>query len=288
MARPVRIDVEDHWYHVIARGQRGEALFLRTPDYVRYLTELQSALNRKGGKLGAYCPMTNHVHLLVYRGENSLASIMQLVHSRYARYFNRRYGKRGYVFQGRYRAFLVLDDRYLAALVRYIHRNPVEAGLVRRAMDYRWSSDRFYRGYDAPSYVKLVRVPGFEGERGANRYKDLMLSKEKLEVPVFLTFVGKEGMEKGIERRKPDRSRLKWREKRGASQVLSRAAKICGQMGQLLERLRTPSRQRIVARFRNKIMSRLYRDGYSPADIARTFNRTPAAVFRACERARRK
>ncbi len=284
MARPVRIDVEDQWYHVIARGQRGESLFMDKADYYQYLRELQNALARRGSELGAYCLMTNHIHLLIYRGIHSLASLMQLVHSRYGRYFNLRHRKKGYVFQGRYKSFLILDDRYLTAVLRYIHLNPVDAGMVRRVEAYRWSSDGYYRGVKRGGWIKITCVPGFRGETGAKRYRELMDEELGKMPPKFKVFIGEEGMESRLERRKGGRPRGRWRERRGVADVWMQADRLVRKEGYRLEKMREIAKRSDESRMRQKIMARLYKEGYSPSAIARLFGLTPSAVFRAHER----
>jgi hypothetical protein len=83
---------------------------------------------------------------------------MLALHGSYSQEFNRRHGRVGHLFQGRYKAFLVQREKYLLALVRYIHRNPVEAGMVTRAQDFDWSSDREYRTVDSRGWVETDAV----------------------------------------------------------------------------------------------------------------------------------
>ena len=89
--------------------------------------------------------MTNHV-LAIRTGEEPLSRIMTGLQSSFAQRFNRRHSRVGHFFQGRYKAFLVQEQRYFAALIRYIHMNPVKAGIVDEPQDFPWSSDRFFRG----------------------------------------------------------------------------------------------------------------------------------------------
>ncbi len=89
--------------------------------------------------------MSNHVHLAIEAGRDPLSRIMAGLQSSYTQYFNRRHRRVGHLFQGRYKAFLVDKDRYALALLRYVHENPVKAGIVVRPEEYVWSSDRYYR-----------------------------------------------------------------------------------------------------------------------------------------------
>jgi REP element-mobilizing transposase RayT len=115
-------------------------------DCRQYLTQLQSARDRFGFTLYAYVLMPNHVHLLLETGDVILSRIMLWLGTTYARYFNRRYGKIGHLFQGRYKTILCDKDAYLLALVRYLHLNPVRAGIVGDPEEYPWSSHRAYLG----------------------------------------------------------------------------------------------------------------------------------------------
>jgi hypothetical protein len=121
--------------------------------------------------------MGNHLHLAVERGPTKLSRVMLALQSAYTQWFNRRHGRVGHLFQGRYKAFLIEKDRYLLALVRYIHRNPLEAGLVTRAEDYTWSSDRYYRLRKPPDWLDVDRVLPLLGPTrriATARYRKLM------------------------------------------------------------------------------------------------------------------
>jgi REP element-mobilizing transposase RayT len=158
-------------------------------DREGYLARLARYRERFRFQLLAYCLMTNHVHLALRAGPVPLSRIMAGLHSTYTQWFNWRHHRVGHLFQGRYKAFLVQEDRYLVALVRYIHRNPVEARLVARASEYPWSSDRFLRTGRAPDWFDLaVVLPSFgptprsavrayidlvDGEAAAPPYTDL-------------------------------------------------------------------------------------------------------------------
>jgi REP element-mobilizing transposase RayT len=90
----------------------------------------------------AFCLMRNHVHLVLQVGEISISRVLQNLSQRYTVWVNRQKGRTGHLFQGRYKAILIDADRYLLALVRYIHLNPIRAGIARVPEDYHWSSHR--------------------------------------------------------------------------------------------------------------------------------------------------
>lgn len=155
MARPPRLEFPGAVYHVTARGNERRPVYRDDRDREEYLARIAEYRDRFQFQLLGYCLMTNHVHLAVRTGVVPLSRIMGGLHSTYTQWFNRRHRRVGHLFQGRYKAFLVQEDCYLVALIRYIHRNPVEAKLVERASGYRWSSDRFFRRGDAPSWFDL-------------------------------------------------------------------------------------------------------------------------------------
>lgn len=129
-------------HHVTQRGNFGHAVFDDDEDRDRYLEWLAEYSDRYGTRIWAYCLMTNHVHFIVVpETEDSLARTFSQVHRRYARDANRRRGRVGHLWQERFYS-CALDDAHLYAAVRYVERNPVRAGLVRRAETYPWSSAR--------------------------------------------------------------------------------------------------------------------------------------------------
>jgi len=146
MARPPRLEFPGALYHVTARGNDRGAVFRDDRDRKEYLDRIEGYRAKFRFQLLAFCLMTNHVHLAIRTGDEPLSRIMAGLQSSFTQWFNRRHGRVGHFFQGRYKAFLVQHDRYFAALLRYIHMNPVRARIVERPDDYRWSSDRSFRG----------------------------------------------------------------------------------------------------------------------------------------------
>jgi hypothetical protein len=113
--------------------------------------------------------MPNHVHLLLETGQVPLAPFMQGVQQSYTQYFNRRYDQVGHLFQGRYQAIVCEKDRYLLALVRYIHVNPVRAQLVRQPEEYPYSGHAVHLRGQATELIDPTAVIGLLGGRGAYR-----------------------------------------------------------------------------------------------------------------------
>src|SRR3989338_5249482 len=140
MVRTARVVGDGESHHVIQRGNRGQRVFFYTDDRKAYLQILSTQTRKFDVRVWAYCLMDNHVHLIVtpVRGEN-LAKAIGETHKKYTRMINFREGWRGYLWEGRFKSF-VLDEKYVYAAVRYVERNPVRAKIVERAEDYLWSS----------------------------------------------------------------------------------------------------------------------------------------------------
>ena len=147
MSRPLRIEFPGAFYHLTARGNERKPIYRDDGDRERFVKILAAACQRFRVRIHAYVLMDNHYHLLLQTLEANLQRAMRAVNGTYAQAFNRRYGRVGHLFQGRYKALLVERDSYLVILSRYVHLNPVRAGIVARAEDYVWSS--------APDYVGL-------------------------------------------------------------------------------------------------------------------------------------
>src|SRR6266540_1795128 len=165
MARPLRLAMPGGLYHVMVRGNERKDIFRDDADRLRYLDRLAHYREKFGFRLLAYCLMDNHAHLVIEAGLNPLSKVMAGLQSSYTQYFNRRHDRAGHLFQGRYKAFLVEEDRYALALIRYIHENPVKAHVVERPDQYVWSSDRYYRRGRRPGWLDLDRVLRMLGNR---------------------------------------------------------------------------------------------------------------------------
>ena len=140
MARPLRLEHAGAIWHVTARGNRKEDIFLDDHDRRALLANLATAAETYGWRVHAWVLMTNHYHLLLETPEPNLSRGMQRLNGPYAQNFNKRHGRVGHVFQGRYKAILVERESHLLELTRYVVLNPVRAGMVERAEDYPWSS----------------------------------------------------------------------------------------------------------------------------------------------------
>jgi len=154
MARPLRIEYAGALYHVTARGDRQEAIYLSDNDRIEFLEILSQAVETFNWLIHAYCLMDNHYHLLIETPDGNLSKGMRQLNGVYTQTHNRNNHRVGHVFQGRYHAILVQKEAYLIELARYIVLNPVRARMIRKAENWPWSSYLDTAGArEAPSWL---------------------------------------------------------------------------------------------------------------------------------------
>jgi len=147
MARMPRLTLPGYPHHIILRGNNRQSIFEDASDQQRMLDLLQNHSQAQSVDLHAYVLMGNHLHLLVTpQADKALPLMMQAVGRAYVLYFNKRHGRSGTLWEGRYRSTLIQTERYLLACMAYIDLNPVRAGLVTQAADFAWSSHAHYIG----------------------------------------------------------------------------------------------------------------------------------------------
>ena len=188
MARPLRIVYADAFYHVAARGNEKKSIFKSDKDYGRFLLYVEAAVERYGAVIHAYCLMDNHYHLLLQTPRANLPEIMQYINGSYTTYVNTKRQRAGHLFQGRYKGIVIEADAYAQELSRYIHLNPVRAGVVQNPEGYPWSSYQFYCGkknapkwlstkfildyFDARTRVAQMKYRQFVQEKPGQRYEN--------------------------------------------------------------------------------------------------------------------
>lgn len=148
MPRKPRIDLPGLIYHVISRGNNGQQIFFEESDFLKYLEYLKRAKSKYPVVLFTFVLMPNHVHLLVRRKDKvPLGKFMQALNTGYTVYFNLRYQRAGHLFQGRYKSILVEEETHFLQLLRYVHYNPVRAGLADKVDSYPYSSIHRYLSF---------------------------------------------------------------------------------------------------------------------------------------------
>lgn len=140
MSRPIRIEFSGALYHVTSRGDRREAIYEDEEDRERFLALLGDVASDFNWVCHAWCLMGNHYHLVIETPDGNLSKGMRQLNGVYTQYSNRRHGRVGHLFQGRYKAILVDGDSYLLELGRYVVLNPVRAGMVKEPGEWPWSS----------------------------------------------------------------------------------------------------------------------------------------------------
>ncbi|MEA4943373.1 MAG: transposase [Propionicimonas sp.] len=140
------------------RGINRQAIFLDEEDHLRFLRDLRAAREAADCRVLAYCLMTNHVHLVLRTGSETVGQVVKRFGVRYAWWYNTKYGRVGHVFQDRFRSRPVEDDGYFVTLLRYVWNNPVKAGMVERPDQYRWSSLSADAPIDQDALLSLIDV----------------------------------------------------------------------------------------------------------------------------------
>lgn len=192
MARPLRILYENAWYHVMNRGAGKKNVFrndIQRAIFLELLDECNKAFNVE---IHAYCLMDNHYHLLISTPDANLSRVMRHLNGVYTQQYNRMMKTDGALFRGRYNAQLIDEDNYLLLVSRYIHLNPVEAGLVEKPADYKWSS--------YPVYINMMRRPDWLTTKivcdmvkntkllsHVMNYQDYVENKDMEEINVFMS-----------------------------------------------------------------------------------------------------
>jgi REP element-mobilizing transposase RayT len=154
MGRLPRFDAPGTVFHVMGRGNGGRKIYADSDDLTFFCGWLRKMKSEMGFKVHAYCLMTNHFHLLLETGPESISAIMHKLLTVHARRFNVKSEGSGHLFQGRFKALPCATDHYFAAALRYVHRNPVAAGLVRLPEDWKFSGHRELLGASGQGLIE--------------------------------------------------------------------------------------------------------------------------------------
>ena len=168
MPRAARKKSKSGIYHVILRGINKQRIFEEEEDYQKFLEVLREYKAVCGYEVFAYCLMTNHVHILIRPGKEDLDQIFRRIGARFVYWYNLKYRRVGHLFQDRYKSETVEDDRYFLTVVRYIHQNPVKAGLCRMPCEYSYSSYSSY--FEDGGFIDSELVKSLLGREEFERF----------------------------------------------------------------------------------------------------------------------
>jgi REP-associated tyrosine transposase len=178
MSRPLRIEFDGALYHVTSRGDRQEPIYEDDQDRRAFLEVLGSVVERFRWICHAYCLMGNHYHLVIGTPEGNLSKGMRQLNGVYTQISNRRHGRTGHLFQGRYKSILVDKDAYFLEVSRYVVLNAVRAGMVKQPEKWQWSSYNATAGFEScPGWLKAEGLLAqFGRDRGLarRRYKEFV------------------------------------------------------------------------------------------------------------------
>ncbi|MGN1158245.1 MAG: transposase [Agathobacter sp.] len=171
MSRKKRIWYPGASYHVMSRGIRRSAILKDQADYEMFCMILKNTMEKGPFKLHSFCMMTNHLHMQITTINTEIWKIMNHLLCSYAKSFNHRYGYTGHLFESRYTSCLIDDPVYFLEVSRYIHLNPVRAGMVREPLDYPYSSYGCYVSQKSNPLLEKNEILSFFANDSAEQYR---------------------------------------------------------------------------------------------------------------------
>ncbi|WP_432662549.1 transposase [Wukongibacter baidiensis] len=140
MVRKAREKSSTGIYHIMLRGINKQDIFNDDEDRMKFIETLEKYKKVSEYEVYGYCLMSNHIHLLIKEGKEPISNTMKRIGVSYVYWYNIKYERYGHLFQDRYKSEKVEDDKYLMVVLRYIHQNPLKAGMVESIDKYKWSS----------------------------------------------------------------------------------------------------------------------------------------------------
>ena len=162
LTRKARLKSESGIYHIILRGINRQDIFEDDEDRYRLLRTIDKYKLTGSYQVFAYCLMSNHIHLLIKEALDPISLIVKRISASYVFWFNDKYGRCGHLFQDRFKSEPIDNDLYFMTVLRYIHQNPLKAGLVGNVGDWKWSSynDYFKKCTQIDTSYGLSMFPG--------------------------------------------------------------------------------------------------------------------------------
>lgn len=277
MGRKQRVEFQGALYHVIQRGNNREYIF-DLPEYKKHIIEqLVNAVKVDGVQIFAYVIMGNHYHLALRTNRDPLSKVMHRINTRFSRYYNLTRKRTGPVFESRYKAFPVEDESYLLALTRYIHRNPIRAGICKNVSDYRWSSDSAYRG-KGNGFVHtklLLDILSKDMQRALKEYTSFMARDDDVNWE-STSFIGQESFALKVEPIEliPDKKRL--------DEILMDT----GLTTEEFKLIKSGSRKRSLANYKARYAKNAIELGYTLQEIGTNIGISAAAIHKRIQTAK--
>lgn len=273
MSRKPRLEYPGGVYHLIQRGNNKEFIF-RAMDDKKYLLDLIKEYREiMEFELYGYVIMGNHYHLIIRITETPLRDIMHRINNKFSRHYNQKHKRSGHVFENRYKGILVMDDKYLLSLLRYVHQNSVSAKICDNVEDYIWSSDKNYRFNDKNGIVDIDFILNMLSENrlaAIEAYKKLMDENKKEDISAFeqVDIIGK------INTMMLDEYMKK--EKKSLDTILSEVTED----KKIIKEIKAGSRKRYLSSYKRKFIEIAIKQNYTMKEIGKSISISDAAVYR--------
>lgn len=264
-------------YHLIQRGNNREFIFERKDDKEYLLELVREHKQIMGYELYGFTIMDNHYHLIIRRAEAPLRDIMHRINNKFSRYYNRKNQRTGHVFENRYKGLLVIHDKYLLNLLRYIHQNPVCADICENIRDYPWSSDQYYREGNKQGIVDISfvltmfsdnRSDAIKAYQTFMEIKDLEANSDYEDMEIVSRI---EGIKKSIAEDACEIS-----EEKDLDKILLDVTRNI----EIYEEIKSNSRRRYLSTFKREFIKCALKENFTMREIGESLSISEAAVFK--------
>lgn len=177
MPRAERIHIPEGCYHVMMRGNGKKQIFFEDLDWRDFISLLKLELKKYDHKIHAHCLMSNHVHLLIQAGSTPISSPLHNATFRHTKKLNKKFSTVGHQFQGRYKGYYTHSNEYKMNVLKYIHRNPIEAQMVKFSHEYKYSSHNHYTKWKPLEWVErkdLLRLFSDDLNKAVKLYNEFI------------------------------------------------------------------------------------------------------------------
>lgn len=273
MPRKPTLEYPGGVYHLIQRGNNKEFIFKNNEDKEYLISLLKEYKEVMEFEIYGYVIMGNHYHFIIKIGLVPLKNIMQRINNKFSRYYNRKYERTGHVFENRYKGILVIDDRYLLSLLRYVHQNPVAAKICKKVDEYKWSSDFNYRYNKIEDMVNINMILDiFSNNRqlAIRAYKDFMDENIKEDIEAFekVDIIGKVNTNTIEDYIKKDKKTL--------DEILEEITEDT----KIFNEIKKGSRKRYLSKYKKRFVEESIKLNYTMDEIGKTISISDAAVFK--------